>query len=453
MTHKCFRCEQRFESSGQLVRHMQKDHPTFVQDAKDKIDRSKEQYARTFINTAATCPYCKVDCHTRKKLMKHLEEHKDEPDEETAELKIIRITNESKTSLLDEFNGASASGSATAPVMANNSPTFVQNLIRAAMETDPAKISSAKIKVSSTSLKLLERKYKCFWCDTSFRKRGKLMDHIDMFHKASKDQSELEAGLLQGASSSPQEPEKPKPPNIKHSTSSPTHSTPVFSSPPNVKHGNSLREATTCRSKSSERPAAQHAPPKPKKRSCLFSVVGKLSEHSRRVAETPADTHRVCKFYFGRGGYLPPEKRQPSDSSRASSAAPATDQHVPSQFSPHLLHLRFPSISSSSSQQQVSPQTPMVPTMVPNFQMRDVHTGSNPYSHQSQLAARNQQLAQSLFPHMPYYVPPAELYLNQQHNLVVEQQRSQLQYLSYMQSLVSQSTADPNRPLDLSKAK
>ena len=438
MTHKCFQCEKRFESSAQLVKHMQEAHSTFVKDAKDKIDRSKEQYSRSFANTAATCPYCKVDCHTRKKLMRHLDEHKDlEPEEET-ELKIIRITNESKSSLLNHFDGDKP-GAATVAASSDGNPTFVQNLIRA-IEGDPTKIGNSKIKVSSTSLKLPERRYKCFWCDTSFRKRGKLMDHIDMFHKANKDQSELEAVLLQGASM-PQENTKSKPAAVKHSNSSSTSS--HYS---DSKNGG--KETIITRSKSCDKPVSSQA--KQKKQTCSFSVAGSIRESSKVVPKEKAvEKLFVCKFYFGNSGASSVETQQsPKDlESKISPAVPSTEPSVlAASFSPsHFRQLRSTSMSSNNSLPLSSPQTNVPPSR---------QAPTHPFGHAPQMPIQSHPLSQSVFPHMPYYVPASDLYLNQQHNLLMEQQRSQLQYLSYMQSLASQSAAiDPNRPLDLSKGK
>lgn len=391
--------------------------------------------------------------------MRHLEEHKDlepEPEEET-ELKIIQITNENKKSLLEQFDGekagSSGSGSGTMATTAN-SPTFVRNLIRA-IESDPAKIASSKIKVSSTSLKLSERRYKCFWCDTSFRKRGKLMDHIDMFHKANKHQTELEAELLQGVSrdTSVFEPEKSKPTTNRQSNVSSLSSS-VSSSNNKSTAG---KDSGTTRSKSCEKPA-HPAPPKPKKRCCLFNMVGSIREEFKVRSQPIAATKPPCKFYFGSCGDLPERKDADPEPSRSPSPACFAALDAVSPFSPtHVRQFRSTSISSNSSQPLSSPQThapSSAAAQFSKFSHRDTsfQPATHPFRQQPQLGTRNQPLAQPLFPHMSYYMPASDLYLNQQHNMIIEQQRSQLQYLSYMQSLVSQNAVDPNRPLDLSKA-
>jgi hypothetical protein len=396
---------------------MKEAHSTFVQNAQEKIDRNKEQYARSFSNTAATCPYCQKDCQTRKNLMSHLGEHKDlETDEETSELKIIRITNENKKSLIDQFGGEkaapSSSGSSTsaAATAASSSPNFVHNLIRA-IESDPAKIASSKIRVSSTCVKLPERRYKCFWCDTSFRKRGKLMDHIDMFHKANKHQTELEAELLQGVSreTSMQEPDKNKPSTSRQTSSS------------HVGRGSGLKDFSLSRSKSSEKQmtSVQSVTIKPKKKCCTFTMVGSIREESKFVNKSVDEPlPSQCRFYFRSDGDLLVEQwRSPSYESSCSTDEGPSDlttgtSHSPQPppFSPTCTKtLRSASFSNSNCS-----QTSTQPRLTASFSHeKRIRESSFPATAPAAFASpelkhdgRNVPLTQPMFSPAPYYMPP-----------------------------------------------
>lgn len=152
-------------------------------------------------SSLAKCPYCVTVCSTRKELMRHLDvEHDDGDDAETEpELKIVRVDDASKHKFLGQLQTERLTGNAT---LQPNRFSIVNNLLHALESKDGSSGllslpgTNDGIKLSTTSIKLQERKYRCFWCDASFRKRGKLMDHIDMFHKANKHQTEVEAELL-----------------------------------------------------------------------------------------------------------------------------------------------------------------------------------------------------------------------------------------------------------------
>ena len=191
MSHKCFQCDLRFLSSGGLVGHMREAHSSFVKDTQEKIDKSKQLSVAAKpdgAKTAAVCPFCKLQCVTRKNLMRHLEfEHKDDEVEDEPQVKIVRF-NTDKSGVIRSLNSQ-----ITQPVVDASDPVLVQNLLRALEASSSAGLLDNKLKLPPAEIKIPERKYKCFWCEASFRKRGKLMDHIDMFHK---DQTEMEAGSL-----------------------------------------------------------------------------------------------------------------------------------------------------------------------------------------------------------------------------------------------------------------
>ncbi|XP_067936534.1 uncharacterized protein [Watersipora subatra] len=207
MTHKCFKCDEKFQTSGKMVQHMRKAHSSFVEDTQMKIDRSKESSyeAKRASNNyvpIAKCPFCSLDCGTSKKLVHHLTVEHQEEDEESAvepELKVIRVENDSDRRLFGHLREEESRGSSS---KANNS-SIVNDLLNVLEKNSQKELSipgsSETVKVSSASIKLTEKRYRCFWCDAFFRKRGKLMDHIDMFHKANKLQIAEEAELLVSA--------------------------------------------------------------------------------------------------------------------------------------------------------------------------------------------------------------------------------------------------------------
>lgn len=192
---------------------MKERHSIVMEDAKNKIDRSEASSFAAKRATpgssvsAAKCPFCEVDCGTRKKLMRHLEvEHQDVDGEIEPELKIVRLENNSEEKL---FSGLNKDKDSEAEIQAKK-VTIVSNLLNTiGSKEGRSKVNvpgtSGTIEVSATSIKFPERRYKCFWCEASFRKRGKLMDHIDMFHKANKQQIEDEAELLHVTAATSQE--------------------------------------------------------------------------------------------------------------------------------------------------------------------------------------------------------------------------------------------------------
>jgi len=202
MTHKCPKCDQKFMTSALQVLHMREVHSAFVESAQLKIDAAKigvsvkslqamQQHKSTGDFTQnAICPFCKYDCMTKKKLMRHLEvEHKGEDEEEDEpEVKVIQVADDRKRRILNSFRNETSSSSSS------RDPALVQNLLEA-FENDK---KSQALRMSANSLRLTEKRYKCFWCEASFRKRGKLMDHIDMFHKANLQATEVEAEMLHG---------------------------------------------------------------------------------------------------------------------------------------------------------------------------------------------------------------------------------------------------------------
>lgn len=194
----------------------------------------------------AACPHCHVDCLTRKKLMSHIEAaHKttdddDDVDDDDGEppVKVIRL----KRSGGDLIQSLSAAGverispalgkllkairpedigaggrgaaGATTPHAAASMPAAaaaaagVPGKSRGGASVGGVAVAAASglmgdvrvLTLPSGSLaRVADKKYKCFWCNALFRKRGKLMDHIDLFHKDSKQQTEVEAEMLNSA--------------------------------------------------------------------------------------------------------------------------------------------------------------------------------------------------------------------------------------------------------------
>lgn len=195
LPHPCIRCTARFPTGSKLLQHMREDHPT-IQHVRPGMPLNAPSPPRDndrFINTTAICPMCQRDCQSRKKLMRHLEiDHKE--DEEEPQLKVIRLTgdDQNKQKLLEQFQQQSenVAGPFITPVRSQSN--MVQNLLKA---IGTGNKTAPHVKVESKSASKLQ--YKCFWCDASYRKRGKLMDHIDNLHKHNKQAENKMSGSLE----------------------------------------------------------------------------------------------------------------------------------------------------------------------------------------------------------------------------------------------------------------
>lgn len=182
----CCKCDARFPTSNKMLQHMKERH-------------AETGDADRYQNTIATCPFCKHDCQTRKKLMQHLAmEHKDEEDEPP--VKVIRIsTHERNQQQIFEHlkqqqqrpRDGIVGGPFVTPGPSENN-IMVQNLLHAIGNGGKG---SANVKVETKVP--TKNQYKCFWCDASYRKRGKLMDHIDNLHKHNKQAENKMSGSME----------------------------------------------------------------------------------------------------------------------------------------------------------------------------------------------------------------------------------------------------------------
>lgn len=202
-----------------MLQHMRSSHSSFLASTEQKVDKTLEdslqEKARCQLPISASiCSYCNLDCGSRRKLKQHIESnHIEGVDQEIdPDLKNIRLQNNSyddepkkpkkSTAITQEKTGKAAKTSDTDKQKTKGADTDKVKTGKSSERIKAAKDNKQQSKVdgdgdkpASTSAKA-EKRYKCFWCSTSFRKRGKLMDHIDMFHRDSRDQSEMEAEML-----------------------------------------------------------------------------------------------------------------------------------------------------------------------------------------------------------------------------------------------------------------
>lgn len=292
LTHSCFRCSERFSNSGLLVQHIKENHTSFVEHPpssnmprpSDMADRDSSPYR----NAIATCPYCGHDCLTRKKLMLHLElEHKDVNDsEEEPRLKYIRLNSSPQ---------------------ASSDSNVVRNLLQTIgpQNTNVASTSIAKTESKPSNNRL---QYKCFWCEASFRKRGKLMDHIDTLHKHNKQQNQVEAEMLSLDDPTRQLNRLPpstfssnmfRPPSLAgyhHSSGSTSAQSTSSVSSISTTHQNSFISTVS----RADNPVTE-TKNKQSSNLCSFNLLGSLkpTDKPKNVETTPVN---LCKFYLGKKG-------------------------------------------------------------------------------------------------------------------------------------------------------
>lgn len=204
-----------------MLKHMRESHTSFVTSTEQKIDKTftdsiKEKALSNRPINCSICAYCNLDCQNRRKLRTHIAlNHKDDDGEVLPDLKHIRLERNPLDYDLKKGKKGLADADQVKPSRAKSTDT---DKVRTGKRRDSEKAKAARTSqngkqeteretkekdskatattTASTSRGAIEKRYKCFWCKTSFRKRGKLMDHIDMFHKDSKDQSEMEAEKL-----------------------------------------------------------------------------------------------------------------------------------------------------------------------------------------------------------------------------------------------------------------
>jgi len=254
MTHTCFQCKERFPNSGMLVQHMRQVHQSFVDKTQARIPRNPQPEDRDrYRNTVATCPFCQIDCNTRKKLMQHLElEHKNSSEDESGPtVKVIKLDSQNKQDILNQLSNVGIKGN-----LGNNgsSSTTMQNLIQAISSSSSSKVVGVG-KVDKPAAKL---QYKCFWCDESFRKRGKLMDHIDLLHKQNKAQTEVEAEMI----------------NIEDQT-----------------------QKLQAKHLATQTPSTSSQPHTP---ICSFISLGELSDRPKAKEVPEVERTNICTFFFGK---------------------------------------------------------------------------------------------------------------------------------------------------------
>lgn len=414
LTHTCPHCSVRYPNSGSLVQHINAEHLSFVTQANSKIARVGDQKLQLaadekYKNTIATCPFCQHDCQTRKKLMMHLQtEHKDDNDHDHDEeskpssVKIVRIEGPFVTPGASESN-------------------VVQNLIKVISGTN-GNITNGNTKIDKSSAKL---QYKCFWCDASFRKRGKLMDHIDTLHKHNKQQSQMQADMLNTEDLKPLNV-RPLPSRHMQQIDIPSF-LPVLPLGTNVlPHGH--RSPYTVDSK----PQTSNAG------SCSFTLAGSLTKKSKPQTQenTPPN---MCKFYLGKKG-------NPLASKVASVVDSTLAQHSRRFSLPNL----FDNVNTSTfnfSNRMLSPTT---------------MTAALQHSYMMNIRPQLMNATQFYAPRMPLMMPSSEYLLNHAHpSLALNQQPTsqQVQLLARMNAAAVQrsplATSRPKTssesPLDLTK--
>ena len=196
LPHPCMKCTARFPTGSKLLQHMREEHAEFSDNRQPSVPSPPSDNER-FRNTTAICPMCHQDCQTRRKLMTHLEvDHKDDNDhDEEPQIKYIRISNDDENKkILEQLKQQTdnVAGPFITPVAGSQSNNVMQNLLKAIGGGSKAP-SSGKMEAKSST----KFQYKCFWCDASYRKRGKLMDHIDNLHKHNKQAEKQISGSLE----------------------------------------------------------------------------------------------------------------------------------------------------------------------------------------------------------------------------------------------------------------
>lgn len=425
LSHTCPKCSAKFPHSGLLVQHMKEAHPSFVEHAQSRIPRNPmpvEKEPRDtgpYRNTSATCPFCSQDCQTRKKLMRHLElEHKDDNDhdEEAAsvpEVKVIRLDDQNKHILLEQL--AQQGGSHNIQTTSGDS-AMVRDLLKViSSSSSPSPTVSSNVHVATkpepkTSSKF---QYKCFWCDASFRKRGKLMDHIDLLHKHNKQQNQVEAEMLNHDETGKTFTRQGSSQTLgSHTFSPPQTSTSKTSSIPHT----ITSDYTSSQSKT-----------------CSFQMLGSLKQVVKPKPQKELPKENLCKFYFGKKGNPIVEVRTPLLPRSTSMLRPSNTSRrysLPNMLettatSTYPFYHRMITPTSMAALQQSYMLAAMRPPMM---------TSASFYQ-----------------PRMPLMVPPSDFMLGQS-NPVFEQ--AQAQFLARMNAMRMATSPRPNNadsPLDLTK--
>lgn len=284
LPHSCFKCSARFANSGQLVQHMKEQHSSFVVHAKPRAaisppppphtaEKDEPTTSSSLKNTIATCPFCRQDCLTRKKLMKHLElEHKDDNDQdEEPDVKVLHMNDQNQHTILDQTHSQDS-------VTNSHKPAHDSSAAQALLKSSSS--SSAAKGEGRIAAKL---QYKCFWCDASFRKRGKLMDHIDSLHKQSKHQNQVEAEML-NYDDSGKVAYRP--------ATSQTASAPFTQSPAPVERAGALPFGPS--------DIMFKGRPHTVTNNCSFLVMGPFTASKKIKLDTTVPN--MCKFYYGKRG-------------------------------------------------------------------------------------------------------------------------------------------------------
>ena len=409
LTHTCPKCSVRYPNSGMLVHHMNEEHSTFVQQTAFRIARAADKLpsladGEKYRNTMATCPYCKHDCQTRKKLMMHLETaHKDDEEQQDEEprVKVIRLDGSFVTPGAPELN-------------------VVQNFIKAMGNAPGRSLPNGTAKLDNNNKSAAKLQYKCFWCDASFRKRGKLMDHIDTLHKHNKLQNQAEADSLNEPNKAPSSRPLTNQRSMSHLELS------------KFAPGLQLGVATRSPHPVDTKPLVSNTG------SCSFTLAGSLTKRTKKqiTENTPPNT---CKFYLGK-------KDNPLANKKARVVERTISQPSSRRFSlPNV----FDDASNPSYNFPYNRMTAMTAAMQHSYMM-----GIRP-----PLINATQFYAP---PRMPMVMPSSDYVLNHAHPTLDQQQASnqQAQFFARMNAMHQMSPLATNNrpktssesPLDLTKS-
>ena len=399
LTHTCPHCSKRYPNSSKLIQHMNEEHISFVRQTETRIVRAGDiSEGERYHNTVATCPYCKQDFQTRKKFMMHLETaHKEdeEQQDEGPKVKVIRVDGPFVTP------GATES-------------KVVQNLLNAIGGTANRNTSNGSAsKLDSAPPAKLQ--YKCFWCEASFRKRGKLMDHIDSLHKHDKTTEMAQKISQEDLSKS-------------HGRQIATNHMSHLDVPKvHAILGGSQRSPQSMDSK----PSTSSSP------SCSFTLIGSLSRRFKPPSQPETTPTSICKFYLGK-------KDNPLANSKASqresgaSHADARRYSLPGIFDESNNSYNFPYGMLSANQMTAAMQRSLMMSMRP------------------QLLNATQFYAPS---RMPLLMPGSEYMLNHAnpgldpHSSQHAQLFARLSAMAQMSPLgTSRSKTPSESPLDLTKS-
>lgn len=291
LTHTCFRCSARYATSMAMIQHMREEHSEYVAQPATRHEVGME--GDRYNNTIATCPYCQLDCQTRKKLMRHLAlQHRDADQEEPPNVKLIRLDDENKHKLLEQLSQNQAvTGPFVTPEATESK--MVQNLLKV-IGTNSNGLPNGSHKMENKSTTKLQ--YKCFWCEASFRKRGKLMDHINSLHKHNKQQNQAEAEML-----SMDDPHKPLHGRHHHLISHRPNGISQMELPPYLSYNGAGPHSLPHRSHHHHLIPMQEIKPVASNQSkCSFKLAGSLANKGKTLKQEEAPLQNNCKFYFGK---------------------------------------------------------------------------------------------------------------------------------------------------------